>query len=140
MPRGHPPGTDEFLDVISPVDSILEGQQGEGSHIIRMVAALTMLMQQWLHMLVESDDPSIQNRLAGARDGATDSPGVSRVHGATGQHLVKAALQVLHGRSRKAGGPVGVLVIDRADVADNLLFVDNEGLRGNCGAKMVGDD
>jgi len=105
-----------------------------------MVAALTMLMQQWLQMLVESDDPSIQNRLAGARDGATDSPGVSRVHGATGQHLVKAALQVLHGRSRKAGGPVGVLVIDRADVADNLLFVDNEGLWGNCGAKMVGDD
>jgi hypothetical protein len=91
-------------------------------------------------MLVESDDPSVQNQLAGARDGATDSPGVGRVQGATGQHLVKAALQILHGRSSKAGCPVGVLVIDRADVANNFLFVDHEGLRGNCGAKMVGDD
>jgi hypothetical protein len=91
-------------------------------------------------MLMESNDPSVQNWLTCARDGATDSPGVGRVHRATGQHLVKAALQVLHGWGRKAGCPVGVLVINRADVADNLLFVDNEGLRGNCGAKMVGDD
>ena len=140
-PPGHRPGRHEpiscvGLDVGRPLHRMVERHERERRHISRMVAPLTVLLEERLDVAIELNSAMFDNHPASGLQRAADWGGLLDGNGLAGHHGSDRIGEIGGVSLWLPHEPARIAVVDQAGVSQHPVSIEHKHLRCGCCPKV----